>query len=301
MSKVTVRQLFEVGAHFGHRPCFWNPKLAPYIYGKHNGIHIINLDKTVPMLTEALAFISKTAGSGGKILFVGTKKAASQTIQKEAERCGMPYVNFHWLGGFLTNFKTVKSSIKSYNELKVKIDNKGLANLSKKDAQRTRRKLQKLSRNFEGICDLDSPPSALFIIDVGYEGIAVKEAAKLNIPVVAIVDTNNSLEHIDYPIPANDDSIRSIELYSSLVADAVLEGIENAAASPSEGVMFTQPQSSEATAAEQAPAEASANTTDTEATKVAEPQDTQDATEATGSTDDTSKTSTSEEEQQKQA
>lgn len=269
MSRVTVRQLFEVGAHFGHRPCFWNPKLAPYIYGKHNGIHIINLDKTMPLLTEALDFISKTAGAGGKILFVGTKKAATSAVEKQAQRCEMPYVNFHWLGGFLTNFKTVKASIKSYNELKVRIENNGLAKLTKKDAQRTRRRYNKLGRNFEGICELETPPAALFVIDVGHEEIAVKEAAKLNIPIVAIIDTNNSLDHIDYPIPANDDSLRSIELYTNLVADAVIEGIENAKEESAHGAPFAQP---EQTLIETEPASATATEPEPEDEGADEPE-----------------------------
>ena len=228
MPKVTVKQLFDAGAHLGHRPCFWNPKFAPYLYGKHNGIHIIDLDKTLPMLKEALAYTSTLVSKGGKILFLGTKRVASDAIEHEARRCGMPYVHIHWLGGFLTNYKTIQNSIKEYNKLKVQIENNALGGLSKKENRQIQRKFEKAGRDFEGICDLSSPPDALFIIDVAYEEIAVKEAVKLNIPIVAIVDTNNSMTNIDYPIPANDDAISSIKLYTQLVSDAVLEGIQKA-------------------------------------------------------------------------
>ena len=228
MPEVTIKQLFEAGAHLGHRPRFWNPKFAPYLYGKHNGIHIIDLDKTLPMLKEALQFISEMASKGGKILFVGTKRAASESIEREAGRCGMPYVHIHWLGGFLTNYKTVQNSIKEFNKLKVQIENNAFSGLSKKESRQIQRKFEKSSRDFEGICDLTSPPDALFVVDIAYEEIAVKEAMKLGIPIVAIVDTNNSAEGINYPIPANDDAISSIKLYTQLVSDAVLEGIMKA-------------------------------------------------------------------------
>ena len=228
MPEVTIKQLFDAGAHLGHRPCFWNPKFEPYLYGKHNGIHIINLDKTLPMFKDALKFISDMACSGGNILFVGTKRAASDSIEKEALRCGMPYVHIHWLGGFLTNYKTIQNSIKEYNKLKIQIENNTLGGLSKKENRQIQRKFDKSSRNFEGICDLKAPPNALFIIDVAYEEIAVKEAVKLNIPIVAIIDSNNSMKGVDYPIPANDDAISSIKLYTRLVSDAVMEGIERA-------------------------------------------------------------------------
>ncbi len=228
MPEVTVRQLFEAGVHFGHRPCFWNPKLAPYIYGEHNGVHIIDLDKTLPLLKEALNFVSSLAANGGTILFVGTKKAASRTIRENAERCDMPYVDHHWLGGALTNFKTVRRSIIRYGEMKALVENGKLESLRKKEAQRVRRKLQKLSRSFEGIRNLERMPDAMFIVDVGYEEIAVKEAAKLGIPVVAIVDTNGSTDHVDYVVPANDDAIRSVQLYATLVADTILESVDEA-------------------------------------------------------------------------
>ena len=228
MPEVTIKQLFEAGAHLGHRPRFWNPKFAPYLYGKHNGIHIIDLDKTLPMLKEALKFISEMAFKGGKILFVGTKRAASESIEREANRCRMPYVHIHWLGGFLTNYKTVQNSIKEFNKLKVQIENNAFSGLSKKESRQIQRKFEKSSRDFEGICDLTSPPDALFVVDIAYEEIAVKEAMKLGIPIVAIVDTNNSAEGINYPIPANDDAISSIKLYTQLVSDAILEGITKA-------------------------------------------------------------------------
>ena len=241
MPDVTVKQLFDAGAHLGHRPCFWNPKFVPYLYGKHNGIHIINLDKTLPMFKDALAFISDMASKGGKILFVGTKRAASESIENEARRCGMPYVHLHWLGGFLTNYKTVQNSIKEYNKLKVQIENNALGGLSKKENRQIERKFNKLSCSFEGICDLTSPPDALFVIDVAYEEIAVKEAMKLEIPIVAIVDSNNSMHGISYPIPANDDAISSIALYTRLAADAVIEGIEKAQEAAREEEITTSP------------------------------------------------------------
>ena len=234
MPEVTIKQLFDVGAHLGHRPRFWNPKFAPYLYGKHNGIHIINLDKTLPMLKEALRFISDMVSKGGKILFVGTKRAASDSIEREANRCGMPYVHVHWLGGFLTNYKTVQNSIKEFNKLKVQIENNAFSGLNKKESRQIQRKFEKSSRDFEGICNLTSPPDAMFVIDTAYEEIAIKEARKLNIPIIAIIDTNNSTEGIDYPIPANDDAISSIRLYTQLVADTVLEGIEKAEAAAAE-------------------------------------------------------------------
>ena len=228
MPELTIKQLFDAGAHLGHRPRFWNPKFAPYLYGKHNGIHIINLDKTLPMFKAALKFIYEMVSKGGKILFVGTKRAASDAIEREAGRCGMPYVHVHWLGGFLTNYKTVQNSIREFNKLKVQIENNAFSGLNKKESRQIQRKFEKSSRDFEGICNLTSPPDALFVIDTAYEEIAVKEARKLNIPVVAIVDTNNATEDIDYPIPANDDAISSIKLYTRLVADTVLEGIAKA-------------------------------------------------------------------------
>ena len=228
MPEVTIKQLFNARAHLGHRPCFGNPKFAPYLYGKHNGIHIINLDKTLPMLKEALNFIFGIAAKGGKTLFVGTKRAASDSIEQEALRCGMPYVHKHWLGGFLTNYKTIQNSIKEYNKLKVQIENNAFSGLNKKETRQIQRKYEKASRDFEGICDLTSPPDALFIIDIAYEEIAVKEAIKLNIPIAAIIDTNNSTEGIDYPIPANDDAISSIQLYTQLVSDSILKGVAKA-------------------------------------------------------------------------
>ena len=243
MPEITIKQLFDAGAHLGHRPRFWNPKFAPYLYGKHNGIHIINLDKTLPMLKEALKFISEMVSKGGKILFVGTKRAASDSIEREASRCGMPYVHVHWLGGFLTNYKTVQNSIKEFNKLKVQIENNTFSGLNKKESRQIQRKFEKSSRDFEGICNLTSPPDALFVIDIAYEEIAVKEARKLNIPIVAIVDTNNAADGIDYPIPANDDAISSIKLYTQLVSDTVLEGIvkaEEAAAEEAGSPLLTK-------------------------------------------------------------
>lgn len=225
MIETTIQDLFSVGAHLGHRPRYWNPQIAPYIYGKHNGIHIINLDKTLPMLKSALGFVRDLSLNGKTVLFVGTKRAATHAIHEQAKRCDMPYVNHHWLGGTLTNHKTVRASINKYKEIQNAIDNRNiLSTLSKKDAQKLRRRYFKLHRNFEGIKDMIRHPDALFVVDVGYENIAVREAVRLGIPIIAVVDTNNSTDGIDYVIPANDDSINSIKLYTSLVADAVIDG-----------------------------------------------------------------------------
>lgn len=227
MTETTIQNLFAAGAHLGHRPRYWNPQIAPYIYGKHNGIHIINLDKTLPLLKEALAFVQDLTFNGKTILFVGTKRAATLAIREQARRCEMPYVNHHWLGGTLTNYRTLLASINKYKELQDVVENKGLlGTMSKKDAQKMRRRYLKLRRNFEGIKEMGRHPDALFVIDVGYESIAVQEAVRLGIPLVAVVDTNNSTDGIDYVIPANDDSINSIKLCTSLFADAVIRGRE---------------------------------------------------------------------------
>lgn len=251
MPEITIKQLFDASAHLGHRPCFGNPKFSQYLYGKHNGIHIIDLDKTLPMLKDALKYISEMVSKGGKILFVGTKRAASDSIENEAIRCGMPYVHIHWLGGFLTNYKTIQTSIKGYNKLKVQIENNAFSGLNKKETRQIQRKFEKSSRDFEGICNLTSPPDALFIIDIAYEEIAVKEAVKLNIPIVAIIDSNNSIENIDYPIPANDDAISSIKLYTRLIAEAVLEGTAKAEAMAAEIMVSTPPAENDAAVVEQ--------------------------------------------------
>jgi small subunit ribosomal protein S2 len=219
-----MRQMLEAGVHFGHQTRFWNPKMAPFIFGERNKIHIINLEKTQPLYAQASAFIKGVAAEGGKILFVGTKRSARDAVQKEAARCNMPYVNQRWLGGMLTNFKTIRQSIKRLNELDEMAQNGSLDRRGKKEAQMLRREMDKLLRSLGGIRDMTALPDALFVIDVGHEEIAIHEAQKLGIPVVAVVDTNCSPDGIDYVIPGNDDAMRAILLYAGGVADSVLEG-----------------------------------------------------------------------------
>ena len=223
MSDVSMRQMLEAGVHFGHQTRFWHPKMAPYIFGERNKIHIINLEKSLPMFDEAVDFISRLTAKRGKILFVGTKRAAQEAIAREAQRCSMPYVSRRWLGGMLTNFKTVKQSINRLRELEELIEAGGLERMSKKEALRNRRELEKLNQGLGGIKDMEGIPDALFIVDVGHERIAVAEAIKLDIPIIAVVDTNHSPQGIDYVIPGNDDAIRSINLYTKAVSDAVLD------------------------------------------------------------------------------
>src|ERR1700761_2093849 len=224
MASVSMRQMLEAGVHFGHQTRFWNPKMAPYIFGERNKIHIINLEKTQPLYTRAAAFIKGVASEGGKILFVGTKRSARDAVQKEATRCAMPYVNQRWLGGMLTNFKTIRQSIKRLNELDDMAQNGSLDRRGKKEAQMLRREMDKLLRSLGGIRNMTSLPDALFVIDVGHEQIAIHEAKKLGIPVVAVVDTNCSPDGIDYIIPGNDDAMRAILLYATGIADSVIEG-----------------------------------------------------------------------------
>ncbi|HEX6994284.1 MAG TPA: 30S ribosomal protein S2 [Gammaproteobacteria bacterium] len=223
MADVTMRRMLEAGVHFGHQTRFWNPKMAPYIFGERNKIHIINLEKSLPMYLEAAEFVRKLVADGGVVLFVGSKRAARQAITEEATRCGMPYVSQRWLGGMLTNFKTIRQSIKRLKELE-EITQSGGTEFTKKEMLTLVRERDKLQRALGGIKEMDSLPDAVFIIDVGHEEIAVKEAKKLGIPVVAIVDTNCSPEGIDYPIPGNDDAMRAIHLYAAGIADAVLAG-----------------------------------------------------------------------------
>ena len=224
MTSVSMRQMLEAGVHFGHQTRFWNPKMAPFIFGERNKIHIINLEKTQPLYATAANFIKGVAAEGGKILFVGTKRSARDAVQKEAARCSMPYVNQRWLGGMLTNFKTIRQSIKRLNELDEMAQNGSLDRRGKKEAQMLRREMDKLLRSLGGIRDMTALPDALFVIDVGHEEIAIHEARKLGIPVVAVVDTNCSPDGIDYVIPGNDDAMRAILLYAGGVADSVLEG-----------------------------------------------------------------------------
>jgi len=221
---VTMRQMLEAGVHFGHQTRYWNPKMAPYIFGHRNKIHIINLEKTLALYQEALKFVRQLAANKGNILFVGTKRQAREILHEEAVRCGMPFVDHRWLGGMLTNFKTVKQSIKRLKEMEGMVEDGSLERLSKKEALGIQRELAKLQRSLGGIKDLPGLPDALFIIDVGYHKGAVTEAIKLGIPVVAVIDTNHSPDKIHYVIPGNDDSSRAIRLYARGVADAVLEG-----------------------------------------------------------------------------
>jgi small subunit ribosomal protein S2 len=221
--KVSMRELLEAGAHFGHRTRFWNPKMAEYIFGSRNKIHIINLEKTMPMLEDALNYLGRLASNNAKILFVGTKRAAQDSIRDEARRCGMPFVDHRWLGGMLTNYKTVRQSIFRLKELK-KMQDEGLFNgMIKKEALMLTRELEKLERSLGGIQDMPGLPDALFVVDVGYEHIAVEEARRLKIPVIGIVDTNNNPDSIEYIIPANDDSMRAVEIYVRAAADAILD------------------------------------------------------------------------------
>ena len=224
MTSVSMRQMLEAGVHFGHQTRFWNPKMAPFIFGERNKIHIINLEKTQPLYTAAAAFIKGVAAEGGKVLFVGTKRSARDAVQKEASRCAMPYVNQRWLGGMLTNFKTIRQSIKRLNELDEMAQNGALDRRGKKEAQMLRREMDKLLRSLGGIRDMTALPDALFVIDVGHEQIAIHEAQKLGIPVVAVVDTNCSPDGIDYVIPGNDDAMRAILLYTGGVADSIIDG-----------------------------------------------------------------------------
>jgi len=219
-----MRQMLEAGVHFGHQARFWNPKMAPFIFGERNKIHIINLEKTLPLYNDAMNFIGKMVSNKGTVLFVGTKRSARETVRSEAERCKMPFVNHRWLGGMLTNFKTVRQSIKRLKDLETMEQDGTFDKLSKKEGLMLMREKEKLDRSLGGIKDMMRLPDALFVVDVGHEKIAVAEARKLGIPVVGIVDTNHSPTDIDYVIPGNDDSIRAIQLYVQGVADAVDEG-----------------------------------------------------------------------------
>ena len=224
MSDVSMRQMLEAGVHFGHQTRYWNPKMAPCIFGERGKIHIINLEKTMPMFSDAMNYISSLVANGGTILFVGTKRSAQTAVLENAARCGMPYVNHRWLGGMLTNYKTVRQSIKRLKDLETMSEDGSYDRISKKEALMLTREREKLERSLGGIKDMRGIPDAMFVVDVGYEKIAVKEARKLGIPVVGIVDTNNSIKGVDYIIPGNDDAIRAINLYVEAAADAVSTG-----------------------------------------------------------------------------
>jgi small subunit ribosomal protein S2 len=224
MANVTMRQMLEAGVHFGHQTRYWNPKMAPYIFGARGKIHIINLEKTLPLLNDAMNFVSKLAARRGTIMFVGTKRAASAAIAEAANTCGMPFVSHRWLGGMLTNYRTIKASVKRLRQLEEMGETNGFEHLVKKEVLQLTREKDKLEKSLGGIKNMKGLPDALFIIDVSHEDIAVKEARKLGIPVIAVVDTNCSPDEVDYMIPGNDDAIRSIRLYTQLAAEAVLEG-----------------------------------------------------------------------------
>ena len=223
---VTMRQMLEAGVHFGHQTRYWNPKMAPYIFGHRNKIHIINLEKTVVMFNDALKFVRKLAAGKGTVLFVATKRQAREIIKEEAVRCGCPYVDHRWLGGMLTNFKTVQQSIKRLHEIEAMIQDGSVEKLSKKEGLMVQRELEKLDRSLGGIKNMNGLPTAIFVIDVGYQKGAIVEAQKLGIPVIGVVDTNHSPLGVDYIIPGNDDSSQAIRLYARGVADTVLEGRE---------------------------------------------------------------------------
>lgn len=224
MTDVSMRQMLEAGVHFGHQTRYWNPKMGPYIFGARNNIHIINLEHTVPMFRKATRFIGSLAANGGKVLFVGTKRSAGDSVKAQAIRCGMPYVSHRWLGGTLTNFKTIKQSIKRLEELDAMEEDGTFTRLTKKEVLERRREREKLERSLGGVKSMASLPDAIFVIDVGHEKIAVHEANKLGIPVVGIVDTNSSPDGVQYMVPGNDDAMRAAELYAIAVADAVIAG-----------------------------------------------------------------------------
>jgi small subunit ribosomal protein S2 len=224
MPQTTMRQMLEAGVHFGHQTRYWNPRMAPYIFGARGKIHIINLEKTLPLFNDAMNFLSGMAQKRGNILFVGTKRSARDTIKEEAARCGMPYVSHRWLGGMLTNFRTVKQSIARLKELEAMASDGSLQKRVKHEILTLSREQEKLDKSLGGIKNMNGLPDALFVIDIGHENIAVLEAQKLGIPIIAVVDTNYDPKGIDYAIPGNDDAIRAVQLYARAAADAVLEG-----------------------------------------------------------------------------
>ncbi|WP_075186727.1 30S ribosomal protein S2 [Teredinibacter haidensis] len=235
MPTVSMRDMLQAGVHFGHQTRYWNPKMGQYIFGARNKIHIINLEHTVPAFNEALAIIQKMASQKKKVLFVGTKRAAQKTIKEQAERSGMPYVSNRWLGGMLTNYKTIRASIRRYRELEVQSKDGTFEKLTKKEALMRTRTMGKLELSIGGIKDMGGLPDALFVIDVEHERIAIQEANKLGIPVIGVVDTNSNPIGIDYVIPGNDDAIRAVKLYVAAAADACIDGIKEGSAAVTEG------------------------------------------------------------------
>ena len=233
MSNVTMRQMLEAGVHFGHQTRYWNPRMAPFIYGARSNIHIINLEKSLPLFNDAMKYLEQVAARRGKILFVGTKRTTRAVVQEEALRSGMPFVNHRWLGGMLTNFKTIKQSVARMKELEAMRDDGRLQRFSKKEGLGMMRELEKLVSSMGGIRDMDRLPEVLFVLDVGYEHNAISEAQKLGIPVVGVVDTNNNPNGIDYIIPGNDDSIRAVQLYVQTAATSILQGKANSVSAAS--------------------------------------------------------------------
>ncbi len=232
MSEISMRQMLEAGVHFGHQTRYWNPKMAPFIFGSRNNIHIINLERTVPLFREASGYVKRLVADGGTVMFVGTKRSAQDAIRAEASRCGMPFVSHRWLGGMLTNFKTIRQSIKRLKEIEEMQASGEIEKLIKKEGLQIKRELDKLERSLGGIKDLNGLPDAVFVIDVGHEKIAVHEAKVLGITVVGVVDSNCAPDEVDYVIPGNDDAIRAAQLYAQGIADAVLEGKESMPALP---------------------------------------------------------------------
>jgi small subunit ribosomal protein S2 len=254
MANISMRDMLEAGVHFGHQTRYWHPQMAPYIFGARNKIHIINLEKTVPALKEAQNFLGGLAARKGNILFVGTKRSAREIIRTEAQRCGMPYVDHRWLGGMLTNFKTVKQSIRRLKDLETMSQDGTFASMRKKEAMMRTREMEKLERSLGGIKDMNGLPDALFVVDVGFEKNAIHEANKLGIPVVGVVDTNNSPKGVDYVIPGNDDAIRAVRMYVTAIADAVDEGRRSTAhLGADDFVEMEENEASASEAAEQAP------------------------------------------------
>ena len=271
MAEVTMRQMLEAGVHFGHQTRYWSPKMAPYIYGERNNIHIFNLEKSLPALIDSTNFAGKIASKNGRILFVGTKRAARDAVRAAAESCNMPFVNRRWSGGMMTNFKTVKQSVKRLLELEAMREDGSFERLSKKEALGLTREYEKLDRGMGGIKHMERLPDALFVVDVGHERIAITEAKKLGIPVIGVVDTNNTPDGIDYVIPGNDDAIRAIQLYVEAIAGAIQDGKRSTGKMDEETAAAADAQAAEAAAApEAAPAETAPVTEAAPAEAVAE-------------------------------
>lgn len=258
MANVSMRQMLEAGVHFGHQTRYWNPRMAPFIFGERNRIHIINLEKTLPLFNDAMNFVGKLAAAKKNVLFVGTKRAAQDVIRSEATRCDMPYVDRRWLGGMLTNFRTIRQSTKRLKELEAMSQDGTLNRFSKKEALGLTRELDKLMTSLGGIKNLSGVPDALFVIDVGHEKNAVLEAQRLGIPVIGVVDSNNNPKGIDYLVPGNDDSVRAIELYARAVADAVIDGRASALQAGGMGDEFIEMAEGSSEAAAEKPARKSA-------------------------------------------